>query len=53
MKELFGVLNLLDPNEWGDEDEFFERYGGAQGQQQQPRVEQIQALQVRDCGNPL
>ena len=43
MKELFGILNLLDDDKWGDEEEFFENYGG---HGTPPTVEQIQTLQV-------
>lgn len=44
MRELFGVLNLLDPEEWDDEEDFYDKYGG---DAEPPTVEQIQALQVR------
>ena len=43
MRELFGVMNLLNPREWSDETDFFERYGG---DTEVSTVEQIQALQV-------
>ena len=44
MRELFGLMNLLDPSEWSSVEEFFETYGG---DAEPPTVEQIQALQVR------
>ena len=43
MKELFGIMNLLNRWEWCDEVEFFEQYGG---DTEVSTVEQIQALQV-------
>ena len=44
MRELFGLMNLLDPFHWSSVQEFFETYGG---DAEPPTVEQIQALQVR------
>ena len=44
MRELFGLMNLLDPFQWSSVQEFFEMYGG---DAEPPTVEQIQALQVR------
>lgn len=46
MKDLYGVMNLLDPDLWGDEEEFYDKYGG---DEEPPAVEQIQALQVIFC----
>lgn len=48
MFDLFGIMNLLDPNEWGDEDEFLERYGGCRNndETQISTADQIQALKV-------
>lgn len=43
MRDLFGIMNLLDHEEWGDEGEFYERYGG---DTEVSTVEQIQTLQV-------
>lgn len=31
MRELFGIMSLLDPERWDDEVEFLERFGGAPG----------------------
>lgn len=41
MEELFGILNVLDPNKYDDEDEFLERFGKGM-----PTLEQVQDLQV-------
>ena len=43
MKELFGLMNLLDNEEYGDEDEFFEKFGG---DKEAITLPQVQALQV-------
>ena len=43
MRELFGIMNLLNPEKWGEEEEFFEQYGG---DTEVSTVEQIQTLQV-------
>ena len=42
MEELFGILNVLDPEKYDDEDEFLERFGRGM-----PTLEQVQDLQVR------
>lgn len=42
MEELFGILNVLDPENYDDEDEFLERFGRGM-----PTLEQVQDLQVR------
>ena len=44
MRELFGIMNLLKPDEWREEEDFYERYGG---DTEVSTVQQIQALQVR------
>ena len=41
MEELFGIVNVLDPNKYDDEDEFLERFGKGM-----PTLEQVQDLQV-------
>lgn len=41
MEELFGILNVLDPNKYDDEEEFLERFGKGM-----PTLEQVQDLQV-------
>ena len=46
MAELFGIMSLLDPEEFGDEDAFLERYGGGRSNPM-PDPEQVHALQVR------
>ena len=43
MRELYGILNLLDNQKYGNEEEFFERYGGDKAP---PTSQQVQALQV-------
>ncbi len=43
MRELFGLMNLLDDEKYGDEEEFFERFGG---DKEAISLEQVQALQV-------
>ena len=43
MKELFGLMNLLDNEKYADEDEFFEMFGG---DKEAITLEQVQALQV-------
>ena len=51
--ELFGLLNLLDPDRWDDEDDFFELFGGRVGHAKST-PEQIFALRVRAaccCGD--
>lgn len=42
MGELFGIMNVLNPDEYDDEEEFLERFG-----KDMPTPEQVQALQVR------
>ena len=46
MAELFGIMSLLDAEEFGDEDAFLERYGGGR-RNPMPDPEQVHALQVR------
>jgi hypothetical protein len=41
MEDLFGILNVLDPENFDDEEEFFERFGKSM-----PTLEQVQDLQV-------
>ncbi len=48
MAELYGIMSMLDPSEFGDEDEFLERYGGGR-LNPMPSPDQIQALQVPAC----
>ena len=48
MAELYGIMSMLDPSAFGDEDEFLERYGGGR-LNPMPSPEQIQALQVPAC----
>jgi len=43
MRELFGLMNLLDDEKYGDEEEFFEKFGG---DKDAITLEQVQALQV-------
>ena len=43
MRELFGLMNLLDDEKYGDEEEFFEKFGG---DKEAISLEQVQALQV-------
>ena len=45
MRELWGVMSLLDPVKYGDEELFYEHFGGRQGGAD-PTYEQVQALQV-------
>ncbi|KAL0045080.1 hypothetical protein WJX82_007731 [Trebouxia sp. C0006] len=42
MRELFGLMNLLDDEKYGDEEEFFEKFGG---DKEAISLEQVQALQ--------
>jgi hypothetical protein len=42
MEDLFGILNVLDEDKFGDEEEFFDRFGKGM-----PNPEQVQDLQVR------
>ena len=44
MRELYGLMNLLDPDRWDDEDEFFDAFGGRPGTTSTP--EQIYKLRV-------
>lgn len=44
MRDLFGIMNLLNPDKWSYEEDFFELYGGGA---EVSTVEQIRALQVR------
>lgn len=41
MEDLFGILNVLDPENFDDEDDFYERFGKGM-----PTPEQVQDLQV-------
>lgn len=41
MRELFGIMNCLDQERWGDVQDFLDTYGD-----DSPSVEQIQQLQV-------
>lgn len=41
MGELFGIMNVLDPEKWDDEDDFLARFG-----KEMPTAEQVQDLQV-------
>ena len=43
MRELWGIMSLLDPDNFGDEAQFEEQYGG---DDEPPTVAQIQDLQV-------
>jgi len=43
MRELFGLMNLLDDEKYGDEEDFFEKFGG---DKEAISLEQVQALQV-------
>lgn len=43
MRELYGLMNLLDDENYGDEEEFFEKFGG---EKEAITLEQVQALQV-------
>lgn len=49
MAELFGIMSLLDAEEFGDEDAFLERYGGGRSNPM-PDPKQVHALQVRAHG---
>lgn len=42
MRELFGILNLLNPDKHARLDEFLEEFGD-----EMPTVEQVQKVQVR------
>lgn len=44
MREVFGLMNLLDPEQHGDEEEFGKRFGGGGTM---PTTEQVLELQVR------
>ncbi|KAK9833308.1 hypothetical protein WJX81_005199 [Elliptochloris bilobata] len=44
MAELHGIMSLLDAEEFGDEDDFLERYGGGRANPM-PDPEQVHALQ--------
>ncbi len=46
MAELYGIMSLLDPDEFGEEAEFLARYGGSRDQPM-PSAEQVVALQAR------
>ena len=52
MGELFGIMNVLNPDEYGNEEEFLDRFG-----KEMPTPVQVQALQVRSScflqGNAL
>ena len=41
MADLFGIMNILDPHTYDDQEEFFELYG-----REMPTAEQVLALQV-------
>lgn len=41
MGELFGIMNVLDPEKWDDEGDFLARFG-----KEMPTAEQVQDLQV-------
>ena len=41
MEELFGIMNVLDPDKYADEDDFLARFGKGM-----PTPEQVQDLQV-------
>lgn len=41
MEELYGIMNVLDPAKWDDEDDFLERFGKGM-----PTPEQVHNLQV-------
>ena len=43
MKELYGILNLVNPARFEDPDDFLEEFGGGDAP---PTVEQVHALQV-------
>lgn len=43
MRELFGLMNLLDDDKYDDEEDFFERFGG---DKEAITLPQVQALQV-------
>ena len=47
--DLFGIMNVLDPAKYPDEDDFLERFGRGM-----PTPEQVADLQVRACprGDP-
>lgn len=50
MEELYGIMNVLDPAEWNDEEDFLARFGKGM-----PTFEQVQDLQVSPpiCAIPL
>ena len=48
MRELFGLMNLLDNEKYADEDDFFERFGG---DKEAITLPQVQALQVSPAGH--
>ena len=41
MEELYGIMNVLDPAKWSDEEDFLARFGKGM-----PTFEQVQDLQV-------
>ena len=43
MRELYGLMNLLDDDKYSDEEEFFDKFGG---DKEAIKLEQVQALQV-------
>ena len=43
MTELYGLMNLLDPEKYEDEEDFLENFGGGKDG---ISLEQVQALQV-------
>jgi SNF2 family DNA or RNA helicase len=45
MKELQGLMSLLDADKWGDQEEFLEQFG-----EEAPSLEQIKQLQVGMVG---
>jgi hypothetical protein len=45
MRELQGLMSLLDPGRWGDVEAFVEEFGG-----EAPSLDQIKAIQVGVCG---
>lgn len=49
MRELFGLMNLLDDVEYRDEDDFFEKFGG---DKEAITLPQVQALQVSPLAKP-
>ena len=44
MRELWGIMSLLDPCKYGDEHDFYDRYGGGRAD---PTYDQISTLQAR------